>query len=239
MNGSVGTFVDPPSLLIVGGGTIASTMVAYPLGSVIKTILTYFSLFGNPKVDYVQTYKTLIQAAEAARTGGGVALEKIKVDDDFVKLAFQLVADGYKSPEVQGLLQIETEASFNRSSEYVAILEKMGDMSPAWGMIGTLIGLVLMLVKLDDPAAIGPAMAVALLTTFYGALFANLFFIPGATKLEDRTSMELTKMKLVTEGAAAIARSENPRQVQQRLMSFMPPETRSSLSGAGKKKGKK
>ncbi len=239
IGGSIGTFINASGLLIVVGGTFASSFIAFPLGSVIGTIKASLGLFGSAKVDFVKTFRILIQGAETARTGGGIALEKVKVDDAFVKQAFQLVADGYKSPEVQSLLTIEIEATLDRASEAVKILEKMGDLAPAWGMIGTLIGLVMMLVKLDDPSAIGPAMAVALLTTFYGSLMANLLFIPGATKLEDRAGMDQLKMKLITEGASAIARNENPRQVQQRLMGFMPPEVRSSLQAKKRAAAKK
>lgn len=239
MGGSMGTFVNAPSMLIVVGGTFASAFVAFPMGSVLGTIKSSLGLFGSSKTDFVKTFKILIQGAEAARTGGAVALEKVKVDDPFIKLAFQLVADGYKSPEVQSLLQIETEATLERASTSVKVMEKLAEVAPAWGMIGTLIGLVLMLVKLDDPSSIGPAMAVALLTTFYGAVMANLLFIPGANKLEDRAGLEHIKMKLVTEGAAALARNENPRQVQQRLMGFMPPEVRSNLQAKKRAAAKK
>lgn len=239
MGATMGTFINAPGLLIVVGGTFASAFVAFPLGSVFGTMKASLGLFGSSKVDFVKTFRILVQGAETARTGGGIALEKVKVDDAFVKQAFQLIADGYKSPEVQALLTIEIEATLDRSQESVKIMEKMGELAPAWGMIGTLIGLVMMLVKLDDPSSIGPAMAVALLTTFYGALLANLLFIPGATKLEDRAGMEQLKMKLIAEGAAAIARNENPRQVQQRLMGFMPPEVRSGLQAKKRAAAKK
>ena len=124
MGGSMGTFVNGPGLMIVVGGTFASAFVAFPLGSVVGTIKSSLGLFGSSKTDFVKTFRTLIQGAEAARTGGAIALEKIKVDDPFVKLAFQLVADGYKSPEVQALLQIETEANLERSSTSVKVMEK-------------------------------------------------------------------------------------------------------------------
>ena len=239
LTGDLMAFVSASSALIVFGGTLAATLVAFPIGSVMGSVKAIISLFAAHKIDFVKVVRTMIQGAEANRTGGGPALEKIKVDDAYVRLAFQLVADGTKAAEVQDLLRIEREATIARRAEEKKILEKMGELAPAWGMIGTLIGLVIMLMNLSDPSSIGPAMAVALLTTLYGALAANFVLLPGATKLEERADREEIKMLLVAEGAAAMARNENPRQVQQRLLGFMPPEVRSQIQArkmAAKKK---
>ncbi len=239
LGGSLQSFVNAPGLLIVVGGTFAATFVAFPIGSVIKAIKSSIGLIFPEKTDSIETVRTLITAAEVYRKDGPPALERLKTADPFMKLAFQLVADGYKASDVGDLLRIEQEATLLRREESQAILEKMGDLAPAWGMIGTLVGLVIMLINLSDPSSIGPAMAVALLTTFYGAVLANLLFLPGANKLAGRAVKEQINMRLIVEGAAAIARNENPRQVQQRLMGFMPPEVRSQIQAKRIKAGKK
>lgn len=238
LTGELGAFISVSSVLIVVGGTVASTLIAFSLSAVIGGILSLIGLFKGHKVDFARTVKILIEGAEAARKGGGIALEKIKIDDSFITLAFQLVADGYKASDVNDLLRIEQEAALVKQQSNQKVLEKMGDLGPAWGMIGTLIGLVIMLMNLSDPSSIGPAMAVALLTTLYGALLANFVCIPAAVKIEERSEAEQMNMRLITEGAAAIARNENPRQVQLRLMSFIPPQIRSQIQGAAKGKKK-
>jgi chemotaxis protein MotA len=149
-----------------------------------------------------------------------------------------LVADGYRPEDIRSVLTIEMEASQARHEEIVKVLDKMAELSPAWGMIGTLIGLVIMLLNLDDPSSIGPAMAVALLTTLYGALFANLILSPGASKLADRAEREGLNLSLILEGAMGMARNENPRAIQQRLVGFMPSSDRAALQAKAREKKK-
>jgi chemotaxis protein MotA len=148
------------------------------------------------------------------------------------------VADGYKPENIREVLTIEMEATISRHEEVVKVLEKMADLAPAWGMIGTLIGLVIMLLNLSDPSAVGPAMAVALLTTLYGALWANLLLIPSAAKLEERSEREARDQRLVLEGAIGMARNENPRAIQQRLVGFMPSSDRAQLQAKARAKKK-
>ncbi len=238
MNGTILAFMDIASILIVGGGTLAASCVAFPLGSVFAAIKTSMSIFFQHKIDHLETVRTLLKAADLVRKNGPVALEKMQSQNDFMRTAFDLVADGYRPEDIRGVLSIELEASQARDEEIVKILEKMAELAPAWGMIGTLIGLVIMLLNLDDPASIGPAMAVALLTTLYGALFANLILGPSAAKLADRSEREGLNLALILEGAMGMARNENPRAIQQRLVGFMPSSDRAALQAKAREKGK-
>jgi chemotaxis protein MotA len=239
LKGTILAFVDIASMLIVGGGTLAATMVAFPMSSVMRALKASMSIFFQHRIDHVGTVRTLLSASNTARKDGPLALEKMKANNDFMKTAFGLVADGFRPEDIGAVLRIELDATSARQEELVKILEKMSDLAPAWGMIGTLIGLVIMLLNLDDPNSIGPAMAVALLTTLYGALWANLLLSPGAAKLAERGEREILDYRLILEGAMAMARNENPRAIQQRLVGFMPPEDRSALQAKAmaKKKG--
>lgn len=239
LKGTLLAFVDVASFLIVIGGTFAATMVAFPLSTVMRAVKSCMSIFFQHRIDYVATVRELLKAADAARKEGPLALEKIKTNNEFMKTAFGLVADGYRPEDIRDVLSIEIEATTNRMEEIVNALEKMAELAPAWGMIGTLIGLVIMLLNLSDPSSIGPAMAVALLTTLYGALAANLLLSPGASKLADRAEREGHNLHLILEGALGMARNENPRAIQQRLVGFMPPEERAMLQSKAmaKKKG--
>jgi chemotaxis protein MotA len=134
---------------------------------------------------------------------------------------------------------LESETAEERHGESQLILEKMGDLAPAWGMIGTLIGLVIMLLNLDDPSSIGPSMAVALLTTFYGALWANFILLPAATKLEQRTKREMLNNNLIIEALVSVASDENPRMIQEKLLGVLPPKDRQAVIKKSPKAGKK
>ena len=238
LSGSLVAFIDVPSILIVIGGTISATLVAYPMSAVVRSMKASMSIFFQPRIDHVSTVRELLKAADAVRKEGPLALEKMKPPSEFMGTAFQLVADGMRPEDIRHVLTIEAEAAHSRSMEVIGVMEKMAELAPAWGMIGTLIGLVIMLLNLSDPSAIGPAMAVALLTTFYGALWANFLLSPGATKLGDRAGRQGEDFKLVIEGAMGMARNENPRQIQQRLMGFMPPSDRAELQAKAMAKKK-
>lgn len=238
LKGTIVAFIDVASMLIVVGGTFAATMVAFPVGSVMGAMKAVLGIFFQHRIDYLETVRSLLKAADIVRREGPLGLEKIKTNNSFMATAYGLVADGYRPEDMRSVLDIEIEATVARHVEVVKILEKMAELAPAWGMIGTLIGLVIMLLNLSDPAAIGPSMAVALLTTLYGALWANLILSPSAAKLSERSEREAQDMRLVLEGAMGMARNENPRAIQQRLIGFMPSEDRAALQAKGKAKAK-
>jgi chemotaxis protein MotA len=232
INASITNFLDIPSIMIVFGGTIAATLNSFPLGSVMNALKTSAKIFFGHSVDFVETLREMLKIATMARKEGPLALEKYKAGDPFLQKALGLVADGTKGEVLRRILELERDAIGERHSESQAILEKMGDLAPAWGMIGTLIGLVIMLLKLDDPSSIGPAMAVALLTTFYGAVWANFYLIPAATKLEQRTKTELQRLSLVIETMMSISDVENPRLLQERLLGMLTPRDRQAAMPA-------
>lgn len=226
LKASILNFIDIASILIVVGGTVAATLNSFPMKSVIGAFKTSLKILFGHKVDHVKTLQDMLMIANLARKEGPLALEKFKTEDAFLKKGLMLVADGTRGPSLKSILELERDVLEDRHAEGQMILEKMGDLAPAWGMIGTLIGLVIMLLNLDDPSSIGPAMAVALLTTFYGALMANFLFFPAATKLEHRTGVEVVNINLMIETMLSISESENPRLLQERLLGFLPPKDR-------------
>lgn len=230
-DGSVLDFWNLASILIVLGGTVASTLVAYPLKNVLEAVKIARKAFTNKEED---SYEIIIQIntlANIARKEGLLALEEAseEIDEEFLKKGAMLIVDGTDPELVRNLL--ETELSFieERHKNGQGIFEAMGSFSPAFGMIGTLIGLISMLKKLDDPSSIGPSMAVALITTFYGSLFANLVFIPIANKLKLKSREEILRKEIMVEGLLSIQAGENPRIIEEKLKAFLPPKERAGL----------
>ena len=189
MGGSLAIFVDVPSVMIVFGGTIAAILMCFKLQSamslmgIIKKVLMYPLPTPSAQIERIVGYSNL------ARREGLLALEEKleEIDDEILRKGLQLIIDGFPGPTVREILEIDVENLMSRHSEGKKILETMGAMAPAFGMIGTLIGLIQMLQNMSDPSSIGKGMAVALLTTFYGAVSANLIYIPFATKLGNRS----------------------------------------------------
>jgi chemotaxis protein MotA len=226
-------FFDPTSVLIVGIGSIFILGVAYPLGEVKKS-------FGILKKAFTQTPKkseellTLMrQMSTRARREGVLALEDVArtQDDEFLKRGIQMVVDGHDPEAIEDVLYSELDKIGERHKRGAAIFEYLGQASPALGMIGTLIGLVQMLQNMEDPAAIGPAMAVALLTTFYGSVIANVFAMPVAEKLKVRSSEELAEKALIAQGLLSILSGESPRFLIDRLNVQLPPAERFQEAG--------
>lgn len=234
MKASILNFIDLPSIFIVFGGTIAATLNSFSLKSVINSQRTMIKLFFVHRIDVAATIREMVTISNMAKKQGKLALEKYKTNNEFTQKGLQLVADGMKGATLQALLELEMHSIDERHTEGQLILEKMGDLSPAWGMVGTLIGLVIMLLSLDDPSSIGPAMAVALLTTFYGVLWANLILLPSATKLEQRTKRELQEMKIIIEALVSISNNENPRLLTERLLGFLKASERAIILGEDK-----
>ena len=215
------TFIDLPSLMIVLGGTFASTFISYSGSSIMRALKDMITTFFKHRVVYTKTIEDIGKLATVAKRQGKVGLEKVKVQSDFMNKGVDLILSDLAPDAIYRTMTIEKKAIKYRDEESQAILEKMGDLSPAWGMVGTLIGLVIMMLKLDDPSAIGPSMAIALLTTFYGAVMANLLFLPTATKIEQRSNMGVKHHDLIIEGIVSIARNENPRMIKEKLMGFL------------------
>jgi chemotaxis protein MotA len=220
-------FWDLPSVLIVGMGVIGTTMMKFPmdaLGRVIKVTLKAF--FFSP-TDPKPLIDEIFTLAETARRESVFALEKVQIADTFLAKAMKLAADNRPPEVIQSILQMEISAMETRHKIGITMFEEMAADGPAMGMLGTLIGLVMMLQNLSDPSAIGPSMAVALLTTLYGAVIANVFCLPFKTKLNMRSGLEINKMNIIIAGTLGIVAGENPRLIKEKLESFLPPSQRS------------
>lgn len=233
VGGSMMIFVDIPSVLVVGLGMIGTTFIKWPL-EVVKNVAAYgmkaiFFTPANPK----ETIGKIKELAELARRESVFALEKAQIDDAFMKKAMTLAADNRPPEVISSVLQLEIDAMEERHKRGVEVFQGMADDGPAMGMIGTLIGLVQMLQNLSDPSAIGPSMAVALLTTFYGAIIANVICNPVKIKIGVRSKAELTKMAIVIAGTLGIVAGENPRMIIEKLNSFLPPAERESGDEGG------
>lgn len=231
-------FIDIPSVAITFGGAVTAMFTAYPLGA-LKTFpkVVKFAFFPQ-KRDILSVIKTIISFAEQARREGILALENRlpEVNDPFLKKGIQLAVDGTEQGLIRDILETEMNYVEARHKSNVQMVDDLSVFGPAFGMIGTLVGLVLMLANMSDPAAIGPAMAVALITTFYGAVLANMFAIPIGMKLKGHTSDEMMEKKIMLEGILALQAGENPRIVEWKLLAYLDPDSRLKLE-ADKKGG--
>lgn len=232
INGTLGTYHDSASIMIVLGGTLAATLISFPLPKFIETIKSVKHVFTGKEYRPGDVIEKIIDLANIARKEGLLALEEaaFQLDDDFLKKGILLIVDGTDPELVRSIL--ETELSFIEDRHKVgqSLFETMGSLSPAFGMIGTLIGLINMLKKLDDSASIGPNMSVALITTFYGAVMAYLFFIPIAKKLNLRSREEIHIKEVLVEGMLSIQAGENPRIIEEKLVAFLSPKIRQDIS---------
>ncbi len=225
---NIAVFVDVPSVLIVIGGTFATTLINFPLnivmgiGGVVKNAL--FTQALSP----LDTVSTLVSFAERARREGILALEGSmdEIEDDFIQSGLRLAVDGVEPELIKDILQTELAFIEDRHRTGQGIFGFMGAAAPALGMIGTLIGLVKMLQNLSNPETIGPSMAVALLTTMYGAFLANVFFIPLEGKLKIRSAEEILIKEVAIEGVMSIQSGDNPRILEQKLLAFLAPSIR-------------
>ncbi|MGI6783807.1 MAG: motility protein A [Aminivibrio sp.] len=229
--GEGGAFVDFDSILIVFGGTAGALMMSNPpdrLKSFFKIIKMAFT-GGSP--DLVSQVQTIVSFAEKARREGLLALEAdaAELENEFLKKSIQLVVDGTDPELVKAILDTEIGILEGRHSGNKALFDSVAELGPAFGMLGTVIGLITMLGNLADPDSLGPGMAVALVTTFYGSMLANAFAIPIGKKLAVRSEEEVLSMELMVEGVLSIQAGENPRIVEEKLKVFLPPRQRLAL----------
>ena len=221
-------FISVPSFLIVVGGTVGAALVNYPMNYVIGVIgvikNTFFSSLETP-TDVIERFKDY---ANRARREGILSLEPLikEIDDDYMRKGLQLTVDGLEPQTIQEILETEISYLEERHATGADVVAVLGTLAPAMGMIGTVIGLVQMLQTMSDPSTIGPAMAVALLTTLYGAILANLVFNPMAGKLKTRSKEETLLREMIMEGILAISKGENPRIIEEKLNSYLPPKDR-------------
>ena len=231
ISGDLISFWSFSSILIVLGGTIAATLINFPLNKVIGTFKVARIAFQNQTLEPDKTINILVSFAEKARREGLLALEADaeELDEPFLKKGIQLIVDGTDPELVRNILETELTFMEDRHKQSANIFEAMGASAPAFGMLGTLIGLIIMLGHLDDPSMIGPGMAVALVTTFYGSILANLIFLPIAGKLKVRSNEEALNKILMLEGILSIQAGENPRIVAEKMKSFLEPSLREKI----------
>jgi len=231
LNGNLGAFVDPASIMIVLGGTLAATLVAFPIPQVKDIIKLTQKTFANRDTNPGKIINDIITLANKARKEGLLSLEEAteSLEDEFLKKGLMLVVDGTDPELVRNLLETELDFIEQRHKAGQGLFESMATAAPGFGMIGTLIGLINMLGSLDDPTTIGPSMAVALITTLYGSLFANLFFSPMANKLKVKSGEEILEREIMVEGLLSIQAGENPRIIEEKLKAFLPPSMRTGI----------
>lgn len=231
-DGRLGLFFDGPSAFIVFGGVIAALLVAYPLPKFLSGLKTIKLVFSNTVFDPAKLIKEINELALAARKEGLLALEEMaqKMEDPFLKKGILLIVDGTDPELVRSILETELVFIETRHKDNQSFWETMAEQGPAWGMIGTLLGLIIMLDELNDPSTLGPKMAVALVTTFYGSIIANLFATPIANKLKGRSQDEILLKQVMIEGLLSIQAGENPRVIEEKLKAFLSPATRDSFA---------
>ncbi|KZY60214.1 flagellar motor protein PomA [Oleiphilus sp. HI0071] len=221
LGGSLGMFVDVPSILIVIVGSLLVCMMKFSLGQFLgatKTVAKAFMFKLDSPEELIANVKEL---ADEARKGGLLALEGKEISNDFLKRGIGLLIDGHEADVVRNLLVKDKNQAVDRHKVGSRVWEALGDVAPAMGMIGTLIGLVAMLSNMDDPKSIGPAMAVALLTTLYGAMLANMVAIPFADKLKLRMAEESLIKSMSIDAIMAIQAGQNPRVIEMMLRNYL------------------
>ena len=226
--GSFGLFVDSASMLIVFGGTLGAAMTHYPLGTVLTIGKVIRKTLVGKTPSTTDILDQFMDYANRARREGILSLESVVsgLTDTYVKKGLQLTVDGLEPESIQAIMEAEISNVESRHETGVDLINALAAYAPALGMIGTVIGLVQMLQTMSDPSTIGPAMAVALITTFYGAVLANLVFLPMVGKLKHRSKEEVHIMEMQMEGVLCISRGENPRIMEEKLSSFQPPKER-------------
>jgi len=223
MGGDLKTFYDIHAVIVIGGGALAATLIRFPLSSMmhglplgLKYAFTMRRLTARDLVDEIA------RLADVARKSGPLGLEKEQVEDAFLAKGVRYVADGYDAAFIRDAMERERETFFMHLDEGQKIYRAIGDCAPAFGMVGTLIGMVQMFANMSDPSKLGPFMAIALLATLYGAVVANLFCLPIADKLQVKLHDEETNMTLIIDGVLMIREAKSPAIVREMLVAYLP-----------------
>ncbi|TWU50811.1 Chemotaxis protein PomA [Rubripirellula tenax] len=229
-NAPFSAFIDIPSFMVVCGGAVAAALIAFPLSSMLKSPMIALKVLLNKGEDRLALIKQIVELAETARRDGLLALESKVADiaNPLVKTGIQMAVDGSTPEIVEEVLRTEVEAIQCRHREGKGIMDQLGRFAPAYGMIGTLMGLIMMLQDMSDPSGIGAGMAVALITTLYGAIVANVICCPFAEKLGLISRNEVISLEIAIRGVMAIQSGESPRAIDQKLRTFLPPKQRAA-----------
>ncbi len=224
------SFLDPPSALITFGGSFMCIMASYSMSNYVGGLKSFKLIFKESVLNVPEIIRKIIDLSNVARKEGLLSLEEAAgdIDDEFLKKGILLVVDGTDPELVRAIMETELASVESRHKEKIGFWENLGAMGPAWGMIGTLIGLILMLKDLSDFNSIGPNMATALVTTFYGSVLANWICAPVASKLKGKNDEEMMVKEIEIEGLLSIQAGENPRVIEEKLKSFLAPGERKS-----------
>lgn len=231
---AIANFIDVPSVIITIGGSLSSCIACNKMPDFIAGLKGLTLAIKEPPVgNAADTIGNIINLANISRKEGILALEEAahSIEDDFLKKGINLVVDGTDPELVRAILETDMSCLEDRHKVVISFWSKWGEMGPAWGMIGTLVGLVNMLKNLSDASTIGPNMAVALLTTLYGSLIANWLTNPVGTKLGVNNNLEIMMKSITVEGLLSIQAGENPRVIEEKLKSFLPPAAREGIGG--------
>ncbi len=233
--GQLDVYWDPPSAILVIGGSIFIVLITQPLERYLALWKVIKCSFFAKRQTIPQTIDLIVRLGELARREGVLSLENAlgEVQDDFLANGIRLVIDGTSAAEIEQILNAELEAMDQRHAQGKGVLDLFAKYAPAFGMIGTLMGLVAMLLNMDDPKKIGPGMAVAILTTFYGAIIANVLCLPLSDKLSYRNDEEMLVRTVMVKGILSLQAGDNPRVTQAKLAVFMPLDRRSALATVG------
>ncbi|MBQ7943272.1 MAG: motility protein A [Lachnospiraceae bacterium] len=230
-------FWDPASVLITFGGAFSASLMSVSMSDFIGGLKSFTLIFKPVNVNVPEMIQQIIDLSNVARKEGLLSLEEAagNLDDPFMKKGILLIVDGTDPELVRGILESELNSIEGRHKTKIGFWETVSSMGPAWGMIGTLIGLVIMLQHMSDPSTLGPSMAVALITTFYGSMLANWICTPVANKLKTNNGIEIEAKEIMIEGLLSIQAGENPRVIEEKLKSFLAPNERtaSAEEGAG------
>lgn len=237
-NGGVaglGNMWDLPSVIITIGGSVSGVLGSNKLPDFLAGFKSIKLIFKNEVQDPASVIQNIINLSNTARKEGLLALEEAAngIEDDFLKKGVMLVVDGTDPELVRGIMETDLTCIESRHKKTIAFWEKWAELGPAWGMIGTLVGLVIMLNNMDDPGAIGPSMSVALLTTLYGSLIANWLCNPVASKMKINNDLEMMMKEITVEGILSIQAGENPRVIEEKLKSFLAPSARETAPEDG------
>ncbi len=228
IGGELGSYWNLPSVFITVGGGICSTLISFRLKDVLSVFKVSRHIFLDKTSSATEIIAMMVKLSEKTRREGLLSIEPEleEMEDPFIKQSLQLVVDGIESETIQDFMDTEIENMQSRHRKGIDIFNMMGAIFPAWGMIGTLIGLINLLLKLEDPAQIGPSMSVALVTTFYGSFLSNFICLPIAGKLKMKSDEEVNQKEMIAEAVISIQAGENPKMLEQKLSIFLGPEER-------------
>ena len=232
---TIGNFIDIPSVAITFGGAFSAILATYTLQEFLAGLKSFALIFKLPTVNTSEMIHKIIELSNIARKEGLLSLEEAttEMEDEFLKKGILLIVDGTDPELVRAIMETELMSIESRHKSKISFWENVGSMGPAWGMIGTLVGLVNMLQNMSDPNSIGPSMATALITTLYGSLLANWICAPVAGKLKNNNELELMEKEIMIEGLLSIQAGENPRVIEEKLKSFLSPAERTTESEEG------